>query len=789
MPRRLVVAAAVLGSGFATASPAGAAAPVFGRLDLGRAGAPTAATGTCAGAWARRIAVPVAGMLAVRLDGAPSGADWDLSVLDAAGRRVLAASRGFGGAEAVSAPVTAGDVVVVQACRVGGAGARPPLSITESVRGGPPPPPERESLVSIRVPTRSAARELVRLGFDLNEVVHGRRVEAVLHGRGEARRLRRLGYRFRVRVPDLAAFDRRTLRRDATRSPRASALPSGRTTYRRLPDYEAELKQLVADHPGLVRPVVIGTSVEGRSIQGVEIARDVARTDDGRPTHVEMGLHHVREWSSGEVVMEFAHTLATATDARTRAQLAGARTFLFPVINPDGLVASQQAGDYNAAYDDDDLDSEPGSPSAPMVASGAGSYRRKNCRVSVPNAPCSSQPGVDLNRNYGAFWGGPGSSDNPSLQDYRGPSPFSEPEAQAVHAFSSTHQVMLLNSNHNFAGDVLYQPGFRAAEPGLPEGAVLPYAGRMIATAKAMATAAGYKALVSYGLYDVTGATEDWNYFAQGAFGYTTEVGFANFHPNYQDAVIDQYTGSVDGVRSKQAGRAASQGLREAMLRAGDAVLDTANHSIIRGTAPAGRRLRLTKDFQTTTSNVITNTDSTADVGAPQLVPEHLESTLTVPAGGTYVWHVNPSTRPLELLAGRTEAWTLTCESADGGTRYDTRRVVVAIGEAATVDLPCSAGTRTTRMTVRSARVRGRRVVVRLGVAGARPLRAVRAVLRDRRGRRRATARRSLATGSGFSVVLAPRRELSPGRYDLRVTATAPSGARIAASRRVRVVQ
>ena len=37
-------------------------------------------------------------------------------------------------------------------------------------------------------------------------------------------------------------------------------------------------------------------------------------------------------------------------------------------------------------------------------------------------------------------------------------------------------------------------------------------------------------------LGDITGATEDWNYFAQGTFGYTRRGAAANFHANYADS-------------------------------------------------------------------------------------------------------------------------------------------------------------------------------------------------------------------------------------------------------------
>jgi len=127
----------------------------------------------------------------------------------------------------------------------------------------------------------------------------------------------------------------------------------------------------------------------------------------------------------------------------------------------------------------------------------------------------------------------------------------------------------------------------------------------------------------------------------------------------------------------RQAGTGAprtSKGLQESFLLAGEAALNPANHSIIEGTAPAGATLKLTKDFTTATSYDADHKFTS--------IPEHLETTLTVPADGHYVWHVDPSTRPVALIAKRTEAWTLSC----GGQSV---AVVVGMGQRVTQDLTC----------------------------------------------------------------------------------------------------
>ena len=633
-----------------------------------------------AGVVQRRLAIPTGGLLDARLHGAPTGADWDLAVFNGLTGRLLNGSAAFGGNEVVQTPVLPGDVIVVQACRRSGRASTVPLTVSDVVVSGPAPLATKLQLVSIPFSSTEQVDRMAKAGIDLNETAHGKSIDAVLHGPADVAKLAALGMRFDVRIADLAAYDRSHVRSpsdpvtDAVLGP--SGLPSGRRSYRHLVDYENDLKALVEGHPGLARAVVLPKlSVEGRTLEGVEMARNVNATDDGRPTHVEMGLHHVREWPSGEVTIEFGMLLAQGAgkDQRIDRLLDGERTFIFPVINPDGFEVTQMAGDSIPVYDDN------GYTSLPLAVVGAGPYRRKNCAntTGVPDQlPCAFRDGVDLNRNYGAFWGGPGSGADPGPDDqtYRGPNPYSEPETEAVHEWSSAHQVMVINSNHTYAGDFLYQPGFdRADEPGLPRGTKVPHQDEMKALSDAMAAAAAYVSMVSYQLYDVTGATEDWNYFAQSAFGYTAEVSWEDFHPDYQDGVIDQFLGTVDGTMGQAAGREPSKGLQESYLLAGEAALNPAYHSIIKGDAPPGVTLTIDKRFTTSTSKVI---DGNGVEGAPIQIPEHLTSSLTVPASGHFVWHVNPSTRPVKLLAGEQEAWTFSCGSA----RYQ-----VIVGMAQTV--------------------------------------------------------------------------------------------------------
>ena len=139
------------------------------------------------------------------------------------------------------------------------------------------------------------------------------------------------------------------------------------------------------------------------------------------------------------------------------------------------------------------------------------SYRRKNCNGEAPDprVPCELQWGVDPNRNYGMFWGGPGSSSDPDQQTYRGTGPWSEPETQAVHEYSQQRQVTMIMTIHNVAALVLRPPGLESQ-------GFAPDEARMKEIGDAMADHAGYTSQYGFQLYDTTGTTEDWNYATAG---------------------------------------------------------------------------------------------------------------------------------------------------------------------------------------------------------------------------------------------------------------------------------
>ncbi len=496
----------------------------------------------------------------------------------------------------------------------------------------PKPADEKVQVVHVAAATPAERTKVNNLGLDTTEHGDATGVEVVLHSAADAAKLRAAGFRWRVEDADLAATMRKARAADKkyAASVAASGLPSGRTSYRTLDEINAELTALARKYPKLVKPLTLpNKSVEGRSVRGIEITTNASTVDDGKPVMLMMGAHHAREWPSVEHSMEWANELLKgySSNRRARAVVEKTRTIIVPVVNVDGFAISRSAaplGDFST------FDYE---------------MKRKNCSISV-NTPaqyttgtCSNNlagrlRGTDPNRNYPGFWGGNGASTSWSSDTYRGDGPGDTPEVDNIKRLISSRQVTNLITNHTFSNLVLRPPsllstGYSPDEP------------QYKALGARMTDANDYANWASFQLYDTSGSVEDWSYWQTGGYGFTFEIGTEGFHPEYQNAVVAEYLGL------EPAAGAGKGGNREAYYRMAEATIDPAFHSTIKGTAPAGRVLTVSKSFQAMTSPV-NQADGT--VGDPIAYQNDLSSSLRS-TGGKFTWAVNPSTRP--VVAGR----------------------------------------------------------------------------------------------------------------------------------------
>jgi hypothetical protein len=436
----------------------------------------------------------------------------------------------------------------------------------------------RPQLVTVQTPTSADKQLLQTLGLDLTEHAGHDYVEVVLHSPADVTALVSAGLGYDVRIPDLLLREAENNQVNAAYAAAtvSSPLPSGRDAYRTLEDYNADMAALERDHPDLVEMFTLPyPSLDGRPVHGVEIGRDVTGPDGGLPTFLMLGVHHAREWPSGELAMEFAVDLVRnyGTDPRITDLVDRARVVVVPVVNVDGFTMSRTDG---GLVDLRELD---GGGTASILATPGNAYKRKNCRVvdgqDTPDGSCAvaaTSPGgygagVDLNRNYGGYWGGPGASDVFADPTYRGAAAFSEPETQNIRELISGRHVTTLITNHTFSNLVLRPngaaPDLVPASEGMPLGDPFDEAA-LAELGDAMAEQNGYTSQHAWELYDTTGSTEDWSYNATGGFGYTFEIGPDEFHPPFPE-VVDEYLG---------AGEYAGKGNREAFLLALENAVD-----------------------------------------------------------------------------------------------------------------------------------------------------------------------------------------------------------------------
>jgi len=235
----------------------------------------------------------------------------------------------------------------------------------------------------------------------------------------------------------------------------------------------------------------VGATYEGRPILAVKIGPP----DDSptRPNVLFLGTHHAREWISTAVAMKLIRWLADSGGAAINAH----DVWVIPVENPDG---------YQYTFTTDRL-------------------WRKNRR---PNA--GGTYGVDPNRNYPAFWGvdDAGSSGNEIAETYRGATPASELETQAVMAFHALHPPVVSISYHSYSGLVLYPWGFRAGQlaPDLPRFQALAGTDLVPAVADSVPGSSldHYHPGPGWNLYTTNGEYTDWAYRTYGTIAFTTEL-------------------------------------------------------------------------------------------------------------------------------------------------------------------------------------------------------------------------------------------------------------------------
>ena len=247
-------------------------------------------------------------------------------------------------------------------------------------------------------------------------------------------RLRALGVPLRVEAIDVqamidASFDRRALPLVPHAAGKLGIFDAFFARVQTLDALERRLAELVQAAQGRAQVVPIGRSVENREIKAIRISSAPEGTD--RPSAIITGTLHAREWASPMVTIGLADALVRqyAADERVKQVVDTLEIFIIPVVNPDGYVASHAGR----------------------------RLQRKNM-----NPRCN----VDLNRNWGEFWGSGVPRTNCNAETYPGEGAFSEPETQAVQRLAESRKNLRFYIDyHAAARQVMYPMCFDRSAP------------------------------------------------------------------------------------------------------------------------------------------------------------------------------------------------------------------------------------------------------------------------------------------------------------------------------------
>jgi len=306
------------------------------------------------------------------------------------------------------------------------------------------------------------------------------------------------------------------------------------TRYHNYTEIVDTLDYLNAAYPNIADVFSIGKSWQNRDIYCIKLTNE--SNTHPKPKVFFVGYHHARELISAELPLYFAVEAATTygTNDTITHMLNHSEIYIIPALNVDAFeVVKQNEWQRKNVhpYDEDSdslLDEDP-----PDDADGDGYIEdlffwngthywfirwegNDYDGDSLYNEDWVG--GVDLNRNYGYQWNATcySGSPYPWAEDYRGPTPFSEPETQALRDLALSHYFKYAISFHSGTEVIGYPWGY-TNDPTVDDVIF-----REIAANLSQLVGAPYGQ--NSGLYTMSGSWDDWMYANRSTFALTCEI-------------------------------------------------------------------------------------------------------------------------------------------------------------------------------------------------------------------------------------------------------------------------
>lgn len=271
------------------------------------------------------------------------------------------------------------------------------------------------------------------------------------------------------------------------------------------------LDSMALKYPKLISqraPIDTFLTYGGRPIYYIKVSDNVETDESSEPQILYTALHHAREPNSlSQMIFYLWYLLENYEKDPLVAKIINETAMYFiPCVNPDGYIHNQTTN-----------------------PNGGGLWRKNMWKDTT-----GALKGVDLNRNYGYFWGidNQGSSNNPNSATFRGPQAFSEPETKAIRSFCLQHNFKIAQNYHTYGNYLVHPWGFN--DMPTAEDKLFKMMGSVMNSENNFVMGTGTETVG----YVVNGDSDDWMYGTidekSPIYAYTPEVG-----PSFWPAKVD----------------------------------------------------------------------------------------------------------------------------------------------------------------------------------------------------------------------------------------------------------
>lgn len=262
--------------------------------------------------------------------------------------------------------------------------------------------------------------------------------------------IKKKGYSYDVLIEDMSGFYKERNKNAKVEKMQKATSPyttpvhfklgsmGGFLTYNELLLELDTMQMLYPDLITVKQPVGLQNTVEGRQQIFVKIS-DNPDMDESEPEVLYAALTHAREPAGMQQMIFYMYYLLEnySSDSEIKYLVDNLEMYFVPCVNPDGY-------EYNHATD----------------PTGGGMWRKNR----FDNGDGSF--GIDLNRNYGYFWGydDQGSSPDGNTDVYRGITAFSETETQMMKYFCEHRDFKLIIDYHCYSNVLITPWGYADLE-------------------------------------------------------------------------------------------------------------------------------------------------------------------------------------------------------------------------------------------------------------------------------------------------------------------------------------